>query len=115
MIAHEKQEMALLSEANDWQLAAAEWEFAASIAHILRNFNVSPVGVGATFGGSNVGSALSAIATSFRARATDVTFEAGMSAKLGQFAMRTHDWTLQSNQAARDIMQIDKQIAAGIA
>jgi hypothetical protein len=112
MISFEKGEMDKLKESDDSQDTAAWLEFGASIAHIVPNFNIEPFGVGATFGGSNVGSALSAVANRLRADATEASFEAGKSARLGQFAMRAHEWLLQSNLAGREIMQLDQQILA---
>jgi hypothetical protein len=112
MIPYEREELELLNVANSWQVQAAGVDTAASIAHIVPNWNVEPWGVGATFGGSNIGSFLSAFANHFRARATDVSYQASKSAKLGQYALRAHEWLLQSNLAARKIMQIDQQYLA---
>jgi hypothetical protein len=112
IIPHEKAELKKMKESADVQDAASWWEFGASIAHIVPNFNISPVGVGATFGGSNVGSALSAIANRFRAAAAKDSYDSSRSAKLGQYVLRAHDWLLQSNLAAREIMQIDQQYLA---
>jgi hypothetical protein len=111
-IPYEKEEMDKLKESDESQDKAAWTDFAASVANVVPNFNIEPWGIGATFGGSNVGSAISAIANRFRADSTEAGYEAGKSAKLSQYAMRAHDWLLQSNLAAREIMQIDQQILA---
>jgi hypothetical protein len=111
-ISYEQEEMDKLKKSDESQDTAAWTEFAASFAHVVPNFNIEPWGVGPTFGGSNVGSAISAFASRFRADATKAGYEANKSAKLGQYALRAHDWLLQSNLAAREIMQIDQQYLA---
>jgi hypothetical protein len=112
LIPFEKEEMDLLDEAHDWQRVAAGFDIVASIAHFIPTFDAKPWWVGTGFGGPNVGSALSAFANSFRARAADVSHAASKSARLGQYALRGLDWLLQSNQAAHEIMQIDQQYLA---
>jgi peptidoglycan hydrolase-like protein with peptidoglycan-binding domain len=108
----EKQEMEQLKEADEKQRRANEYDAAASIAHIVPNFNIEPWGLGATFGGSNVGSMLSAVAGAYRAQAGKHSYKASKAGRLGQFALRAHDWKLQNDLAAGEIMQIDKQIIA---
>jgi hypothetical protein len=109
-IPFEQEETDKLKASDDSQERAAGYEILSSIAHIVPNWNVAAWGVGPTFGGSNVGSMLSAIAGRFRADATAASYEASKAARLGQYAMRAHDWLLQSNLAAREIMQIDQQL-----
>jgi hypothetical protein len=112
MIPHEQHEMDKLEESHEDQGKAGWTEFAASIAHTAPNFSIKPWWIGFSFGGSNLGAAISAIANRFRSDATDSNFEANLSAKLSQYSLRAHDWTLHNNQAAREIMHIDKQILA---
>jgi peptidoglycan hydrolase-like protein with peptidoglycan-binding domain len=108
----EKEEMNQLEGANSNQNTAAEFDFSASIAHIVPNWNVEPWGMGATFGGSNVGSALGAFAARYRSDAGRNNQQAAKSAKIAQLAFRAHDNTLQANLAGREFTQIDKQLAA---
>ncbi len=112
IIGYERQELTKMGESNDWHVEASWAEFFASVLHVVPNFNIQPWGIGATFGGSNLGAAASAFANRFQAAATQAGFEAGMAGKLGQYAIRSHDWVLQANMAAREIMQLDKQIVA---
>jgi hypothetical protein len=112
MIPAEKSEMAMLQAAADNQDSAADWEFAASFANSQPTANISPIGVGISFGGSNIGAMLSAFANRSQARAAKSSYVAGNSGKLGQYAFRAHDWLLQSTLAAHEIMQIDQQILA---
>jgi len=112
MIGNEQAEMAALERAHMSQLIAEEFERHANIAHLIPNFHIQPWGLGATFGGPAIGTALATFASYFRTYAGELTYQANRSAKLGQFVLRQHDWTLQNNLAAREIMQIDQQILA---
>ncbi|MFZ4580723.1 MAG: insecticidal toxin protein, partial [Myxococcota bacterium] len=87
-----------------------------SVGHFVPNFSVhaQPMGVGATthYGGSNVGSAVGAIASASRAVAERLNFEARRAARIDGFARRERDWAFQSNLAAGEATQILKQIRA---
>jgi hypothetical protein len=112
IIASEQAEMVALSDAHDYQRSAEELERHAQIAHLFPNSHIQPWGLGLTYGGQFIGTALSAFASHFRSYAGELTYQANRSAKLGQFVLREHDWALQNNLAAREIMQIDQQILA---
>ena len=112
MIPHEKAEMQRLTDSHDDQEKASKMEFLASIWHATGNVNISPLGVGISVGGSMVGSALTAVANYYRGESAKHTYQGTEAAKLGQYAMRAHDWALQSNLAAKEIEQIDQQIVA---
>ena len=87
-----------------------------SVGHFVPNFSVhaQPLGIGATthYGGSNVGSAVGAIAAASRAVADRLNFEARRASRIDSFARRERDWAFQSNLAAGEITQIFKQIRA---
>lgn len=112
LIAHEKTEMDELKEAEQKEGTASTWEFHASIQHNVPNFTVAPWGIGPTFGGSNVGAVLSAVAAHYRSEANTASHRASESGKLAQLAFRANDWLLQNNQAAYEIEHIDRQLAA---
>jgi hypothetical protein len=84
-----------------------------SAYHVLPDFEVGLAGQKVHFGGSHIGSGYQAVAGIFRALSAHSSFAATISSRTGQYTMRAHEWTLQSNLAAREIMKIDKQIAAG--
>ncbi|NGN66618.1 insecticidal toxin protein [Streptomyces sp. A7024] len=73
-----------------------------------------PVGVGAgvTFGGTNLSGLLSGLAGAARGVASRVTHEAARAAKVGGYVRREQDWAFQSNSAAGDITQLNKQLRA---
>src|SRR4029453_1571601 len=76
MIPYEEAEGNKRREAKNNQSEAPSHETHAGLAPVIPNWNVEPWGVGATFGGSNVGAALSAVASYFRSQATQLTYEA---------------------------------------
>jgi hypothetical protein len=114
LIQQEDNELAKLREAHAAEGTASDWDFAASLAHIVPNFNVDlkPWGIGAgmSFGGSNVGSALGAVANRYRSDASNATFDATRAARIGGYVLREQDWVLQSNLAAKEIMHVDAEI-----
>ena len=112
MIPLEKQEMESLQFSHGTQIAASGYDLAASTAHGLPTTIEAPWGVGIMYGGSNVGQAMSAFASYLRLVSSIFSFEATLSGKQAQYLMRSNDWTLQNNLAAREIMQIDQQTLA---
>src|SRR5215216_380793 len=64
------------------------------------------------FGGSNVGSALQAVASVFNFIAAHHELDATMASLKRSYDRRWYDWKLQEKVANRELDQIDKQIAA---
>jgi hypothetical protein len=114
LIAQESSELSNLSDANSDQGTAGDFQIAASIANFLPTINGQPMGVGVSWGGPNVGSGLGAFANYYQSESTDSTYQATRASKIGQLIMRENDAVYGSNQAAREIMHIDRQIAAAL-
>jgi hypothetical protein len=112
LIPFEREEMEQLKTSKNLQIIASGFDALAGALHLIPNFEIEPWGVGQQYGGSNFGSAASAVANVLRAVSTEHNYQANKAAKLGQYALRAHDWLLQSNLAAREIMQIDQQYIA---
>jgi hypothetical protein len=70
------------------------------------------VGAGAWWGGQNLGAGTSALAKAASAVATFLSQEAAQAAKMASYIRREQDWTLQANLAAKEIIQVDKQITS---
>jgi hypothetical protein len=87
-----------------------------SVGHFVPNFSVhaQPMGVGATthYGGSNVGSAVGAVAAASRAVAERLNFESRRASRIDGLARREREWAFQSNLAVGEINQVFKQIRA---
>lgn len=103
---------------------AAKWvTFGAGIADTLAGvFSLFPqldgegtpygVGAGAWWGGQNLGAGTSALARAASTAATYLTQEATQATTMAGYIRREQEWTLQANLAAKEIIQIDKQIVS---
>ncbi|WP_204149996.1 hypothetical protein [Leptolyngbya sp. CCY15150] len=85
--------------------------FAASLAYMLPDSTVGPLG-GVTYGGTYVGNSLRATASVFSFIASQHSFAANMSSIMGGYQRRQDDWNLQADLAQKELDQIDKQILA---
>ena len=87
-------------------------EAAAGVLHLIPNAKVgSPTTIGVTYGGANIASALQAFGSSLGIAASMLNTGASLSATLGNYHRRFDDWKLQERLAAKELEQIDKQIA----
>lgn len=109
MIEHEANELEALDDANDSQHNAVGFDVAANIAYAMGDHLAAPFGAGIKI---SVGDALSAFASYYRMQAANLTYDATLSAKLGQYVMRAADWTLQNNLAVREVRTIERQMLA---
>ncbi|GIF63988.1 hypothetical protein Ais01nite_20230 [Asanoa ishikariensis] len=113
MLRHDRAELSSLSDAHDNTRLSSGSQVGASVFSVLPtvSFDAKPwgVGTGSSWGGPNLGAAASALAGLFGIFAESDSHDAGRSARLAQHVVREHDWVLQSNQAALDIMSIDRQ------
>jgi len=108
-IDHETSELASLEAATKARGKAASASFVATHFAQIPDTSSEPMGVGVVFALRTLPNEL---AINFGAEAEQSSYKAGLSSRNAQFVMRAHEWTLQNNQAAREIMQIDKQVIA---
>ena len=97
------------AEAKDWQLVSSGFETASAVANFVPRFQAQPWGVGASFGGQDVGAALSAFGRFFGMLSYISSYEATRSSKVGGHFRRQQEWSQQGTLAAREINQIRKQ------
>jgi hypothetical protein len=109
LISHEATEMTLLEDANNFRFKSAQASLVATHFAPIPDESLQPMGVGAYLVLQRLPTEL---AHMFAAEAEVTSYRAGRSSRNAQYIMRAHDWTLQNNLAAREIMQIDKQIIA---
>ncbi len=109
MIPYESSALSAMKQAHEKEQMASEFDFIANFLHSIPSIKTAPWGIGAEF---YFGFLLSSLSHSFRSQASESSFRARKSDELARFALRQHDWTLQNNLAARELMQIDKQILA---
>ncbi|WP_432825049.1 neuraminidase-like domain-containing protein [Dactylosporangium sp. CA-092794] len=97
---------------NTLTLIGGGFQVASGIAHMVPNFSTMWLNETVTFGGTNVGSGLGAVGQFFSLLASNAGFQANRGSVVGGHQRRYDDWIFQSNLAAREIEQIDKQILA---
>jgi Tc toxin complex TcA C-terminal TcB-binding domain/ABC toxin N-terminal region/Neuraminidase-like domain/PA14 domain/Salmonella virulence plasmid 28.1kDa A protein len=116
IIPREKADIEKNSLANVFQQAGSSMEGLAGTMNFIPNFsaNGEPMGVGATvsYGGSNIAGGLSGMAKVPQIFASILSHEAALASKMAGYIRREQEWTLQANLAAKEIVQLDKQITS---
>jgi hypothetical protein len=113
LIATEASQLGKLRDANNFTIAAGIFNTLGGVAHALPNNTFGSLVASATWGGSNLGHAFNAVGSLFSMLASNASFEASTNAIIGGHQRRRDEWQLQSNTAAKDLEQIDRQILAG--
>lgn len=72
----------------------------------------APTTAGITYGGSNIAGALQAAASAAGSAASIINTIGSMNATRGGYRRRQDDWTHQAELATKELLQIEKQIAA---
>jgi len=116
LIGREKEDIDKSEESKWWVTGANTGELLAGILNLFPKIDVNgqPLGVGisAGFGGQNLGAATSAIAKAAQIYGQLLSLEGNQASKMASYIRREQDWTLQANLAAREIIQIDKQLTS---
>ena len=115
MNAKEKSHTDLAAEALRLQEVAAAIDLSVSVLALLPELKVGfPTTIGASFGGSNLGGALRALAGSLQSIAGIRNAAGSLAATVGGYDRRWDDWQFQKGQADLERRQYDSQIAAAI-
>jgi Tc toxin complex TcA C-terminal TcB-binding domain/Neuraminidase-like domain len=104
-----------LNVANNYSITAGSSNTLSGIFHALPDAIIGitvPATSQVKFGGSHLGSAASATGAFFSMLAANANFQGGRSGTVGGYQRRFDDWAFQSNLAAKELEQIDKQIIA---
>jgi hypothetical protein len=116
IIHREKQQIEDAETALIYQGIASGMEGIAGSLHLIPDLyaDAKPlgVGVGTRYGGSHFGSATSGLAKVPQIIGSVYAFNATQSAQMAAYIRREQEWTLQANMAAKDVVQIDKQITS---
>jgi hypothetical protein len=116
IVPKEKQELDSLDTARNWQIAAQATDALAAVAHFfpIVSADGKPFGVGAgvAYGGTLIGNGLNAVARTFDFIGAFSTHSASLAARMGGYIRREQEWAFQANLAAKDIIQLDKQITS---
>lgn len=114
LINREWEEIDQAGTAHTLRMSASIINALASAANVVPNFSVEaePWGVGGSvsFGGGNLGSSLSAHATSFNIIADHHTYKSQSAARIASYIRREQEWNFSANQAGLELKQIAKQI-----
>ena len=111
----EQQSLDALETSRELQSIAERIERQASTHNMLPNVSITTPptpSVSVSFGGSNLGAADQATASSFRAAANAKTYESTRSGIIAGYDRRLKDWRFQADLAKKEIAQLDKQILA---
>jgi hypothetical protein len=111
---YEAQELTSLASALNNQLTAGAMELAGAELSLIPQFdcNVQPMGCGASlgFGGVQLHTMASAMASATRMNAEQDTYQANQAAKLGSYDRRQDEWVFQSNMAQGEMNAAFKQL-----
>ena len=111
LISEESDQLNLLDSSNQWQQTASWIEATAQALNMIPNISTGQNNA-STFGGSNLGSAASAVGRSFSFTASSLSYLAGRSSITGGHTRRSEDWRFQRDQAKRELSQVERQQAA---
>lgn len=116
LISREKEELTK-NEIVKWtNVGVSTGETIAAVFNLIPTIKVfgSPLGVGAgtDTGGFSWAGAISATARAAKGFSDYISAEAALAAKMASYVRREQDWTLQANLAAKEIIQLDKQITS---
>lgn len=110
----EADQMRWLAAGNSYSLIGNGLMVAAGVAHAFPQITVGGPDPApkATYGGQNIGLALNAIGQAAQMLAANASFQGNRSGMIAGHQRRYDEWILQSNLAARELAQIDRQILA---
>ncbi len=110
----EKAAVRSLDAAEEKRVKASDKERSAARSNLIPNISVSiPGPSGSTsYGGSNLGSSLSADAAKFRGESESHTYQANKLSTDASYDRRSDDWKLQERLARKELKQVEKQIIA---
>src|SRR5439155_10324392 len=116
LIPREKEELDKAEIVKWTNVGVSAGETVAAVLNLIPSIKLfgSPLGVGggASTGGFSWAGAVSAAARAAKGVSDYVSAEGALAAKMASYIRREQDWTLQANAAAKEIIQLDKQITS---
>jgi hypothetical protein len=116
LLQEEQSELDSSHSARDWQGKSADTEILASILGMLPDLSIDihPFGAGTDlkWGSTQLWASLTAQSRQLQSFSASDTYDASHAGRMAGYFRRQQEWTLQSNLAAGEIMQIDQQITA---
>ncbi len=113
LVEEEIEELNASHSARDWQVISATYEIVASLSHYVPTFEVptSPA-TKFQFGGPHIGPGIAAIARYVAMKGQKDAYNASHAGKMAGYKRRHQEYVIQANLAAREVMQIDREITA---
>ncbi|MEP7231867.1 MAG: neuraminidase-like domain-containing protein [Ginsengibacter sp.] len=111
LISEEKDQLLSLDRSNEWQEMASWIEATAQSLNMIPNVSTGQNN-SATFGGSNLGSAVSSVGRSFSSMASSFSYLSSRSSITGGQSRRMEEWRFQRDLAKRELKQVMRQKAA---
>ncbi|WP_316753710.1 neuraminidase-like domain-containing protein [Pedobacter gandavensis] len=113
MNAYEKQHLSSVQTGMVLSIAQGQINSMAGVLATIPNFKVgAPFSIGATFGGDNLSSMLSAVSNYLGIMASINSARGMMAASLGGYTRRMDDWMFQADTSANDVKQAERQLIA---
>jgi hypothetical protein len=108
----ESDHLSWMEAANVWTWLSGSTRTLSGVLHALPNTRVNAVAADVETGGSHWGHAAGAASDFLQTMASDASYRGSRAATVGGHQRRFDEWALQSNLAAKELEQVDKQIAA---
>ena len=112
----EREANSQLDNAETQRVISANFELAASIAHMIPSFSFSlfppPPSASISFGGSNLGAYYNSFGSWFRNQSLVSTYKASKLSTDAGHDRRWDDWKLQERLAKKELKQVERQIIA---
>jgi hypothetical protein len=112
LISQEDDQLRELGTGDERQATASWIEATAQLLSLVPNVTVGGTSSGSTFGGSNLGSAASAVGKSIASEAASHAYKANRASIIGMHSRRLEDWRFERDHAKRELAQVEKQSAA---
>lgn len=116
VIPREQQELLLNLGGQIFHQIATLGESIGGTMNFIPNFSaeIEPFGCGASisYGGSNIAGGISGLSKIPAGISDLLNFGASMAGKMASYIRREQEWTYQANLAAKEIVQIDKQLTS---
>jgi len=109
--AAEADQLSSLDTSNSRQEDASGIEATAQALNLLPTVS-SGAGGGVSFGGPNLGAAVTAVARSYSYLSASHAYKANRASIVAGHARRADEWRLQRDQARKELAQVERQIAA---
>ena len=112
LIPAEAGQLGWLNDANNFSIAAGIFNALGGVSHLIPDTQFHFPFTSVEYGGSHIGAALNSMGSVCSILASNASFQANRSSIMGGHQRRYDEWRFQSNTAAKELEQIDKQILA---